>query len=414
MEAVTEARCIARDEADPLAQCRDRFDMPDGVIYLDGNSLGPLPRSSAGLVGETLGEHWGRGLIRSWNDAGWFDLPLALGDRLGALVGAAPGQVAVCDNTSINTFKAISAAVGLNPGRNRVIACRDEFPTDLYMIQGLSGLSGGAIELVLAESADDAMARLGEDTAVVLLSQVNYRSAALLDMAAITRKIHDAGALAVWDLCHSAGALAVELDHCGADIAVGCTYKYLNGGPGSPAFIYVAERHQEAARQPLSGWWSHAKPFDFSPGFTAAAGIRRFLTGTQPILSLVAVGAGLDTFNGVSMADVRAKSLALCELFACLVRQECGSADLEVRAGGPWEGRGSHVCLSFPRGYALMQALIQHGVIGDFRAPDLMRFGFAPLYNGYHDVWRAVQILSQCLSDGCYLDPRYNRAAPVT
>ncbi len=411
---IDETYCLALDQKDPLAEHRRQFRLPTDTIYLDGNSLGALPRASEALIGSAIRKSWGQDLIRSWNTAGWFELPLTLGDRIGELVGAAQGQVVVSDNTSINTFKAVSTAVQMGAGRHRIIACRDEFPTDLYMIQGLSELTNGRVQLDLADSAEDALSRLGPDTAAVLLSQVNYRSAALLDMAGMTRDIQAAGAMAIWDLCHSAGALPIDLDGCGVDIAVGCTYKYLNGGPGSPAFIYVAKRHQGIAKQPLSGWWGHAHPFGFSASFDPAPDIRRFQTGTQPILSLIGVQAGLDTFHGVSMDEIRAKSVGLCELFANLVRQECGSPDVEVLAAAPWENRGSHVCVAFPRGYALVQALIDRGVIGDFRAPDLMRFGFAPLYNGHHDVWRAVGIMNQCLQDRSYLDPGYNRVAPVT
>ncbi|EON22727.1 kynureninase [Nocardioides sp. CF8] len=402
---------MALDASDPLAAHRDEFVLPDGVIYLDGNSLGALPVRTAEHLQRVVTQEWGQGLIRSWNDAGWFEAPRTLGDRVGRLVGAGPGQVVVCDSTSVNVFKALTAALSLRPGRTAVVGDRDNFPTDLYIMQGASG-STHEHRLIAADGPTLADV-LDEDVAAVVLTHVDYRTGRMYDMAAVTAQVHAAGAVMIWDLCHSVGALPVDLDGCGADFAVGCTYKYVNGGPGSPAFIYVASEHQAAATQPLSGWHGHADPFAFTPDYEPAPGISRFLVGTPHLLSCAGLEASLEIWDRVDLGAVRTKSLALTDLFISLVEDRVGE---HVSVVTPREHavRGSQVSLRHEDGYAPMQALIERGVIGDFRAPDLMRFGFTPLYVGYADVWDAVDVLADVLTTEVWREPRYATRNAVT
>jgi kynureninase len=405
--------CVARDSVDPLRGFRDRFHIPEGVIYLDGNSLGPMPVAAASVLNRTIEQEWGQDLVRSWNSAGWFDMPARLGDRIGALLGAAPGQTLVCDTTSINLYKAIHAAIGLRPDRDVVIAENESFPTDLYIIEGAMKSAGRPMQRRLIGTDGPSIASLlDRNVAVVVLSHVNYRTGELLDMASITRQIHDAGALVVWDLCHSVGVIEIAFDRDAIDFAVGCTYKYLNGGPGSPAFISVARAHQAAAQHPLSGWWGHAAPFAFDREFRPDGGIKRFLCGTQPVISLRGVDVALDAMQGVEVAALREKSLALTELFMARVAELMPSLDIVTPR--PSSLRGSQVAISFDKGYAVVQAMIERGVIGDFRAPDIMRFGFAPLYVRFQDAWDAAEILAGCINAEVWRDPRFNRQLDVT
>ncbi|SDT58987.1 kynureninase [Bradyrhizobium canariense] len=410
--AVSRDACAARDTSDPLAALRDRFVLPQGMIYLDGNSLGPLPRAAVDMFSYTIEQEWGQNLIKSWNTAGWFDMPLRLGDRIGALIGAAPGQTVVCDTTSINLYKAVCAASGLRSDRDVIVAEAASFPTDLYIIEGAMKSTGRPMKrrLIGADGPLDAL--LDDRVAVVVLSHVDYRTGALMDVAAITEQVHKAGALVVWDLCHSAGVIEFAFDADAIDFAVGCTYKYLNGGPGSPAFISVASRHQAAASHPLSGWWGHAAPFDFDRDFRPDAGIKRFLCGTQPIISLRGVDAALDALEGVTVAALRHKSLALTALF--INRVSTLLPDLEIVTPRDPTLRGSQVAIAFEHGYAVVQAMIERGVIGDFRAPDIMRFGFAPLYLRFQDIWDAAEILAACVRAEVWRDPRYSRRSAVT
>jgi kynureninase len=405
--------CVARDSVDPLRAFRDRFVLPEGIIYLDGNSLGPMPRTAAGVLNRAIEHEWGQDLIKSWNSAGWFDMPARLGDRVGALMGAAPGQTLVCDTTSINLYKAVHAAIGLRPDRSVIIAEEESFPTDLYILEGAMKSAGRPMKRRLIGSDGPSVeALLDEEVAVAVLSHVNYRTGALLDMAAITRQLHDAGALVVWDLCHSIGVVEIAFDLDAVDFAIGCTYKYLNGGPGSPAFIAVAKVHQAAAQNPLSGWWGHAAPFAFDRDFRPDAGIKRFLCGTQPIISMRGVDVALDAMEGVEVAALRQKSLALTELFMARVAALLPS--LEIMTPREPSLRGGQVGISFDKGYAVIQAMIERGVIGDFRAPDLMRFGFAPLYVRFQDVWDAADILANSINAEVWRDPRFNRKLDVT
>jgi kynureninase len=409
----TREACVARDSADPLRGFRDRFVLPEGIVYLDGNSLGPMPRAAADVLNHTIEQEWGHDLIRSWNSAGWFDMPARLGDRVGALLGAAAGQTLVCDTTSINLYKAIQAAIGLRPDRNVVIAEDESFPTDLYIVEGAMKSAGRPMQRrLIGRDGPSIDSLLDRQVAVAVLSHVNYRTGELLDMAGITQRLHDAGALVVWDLCHSIGVVEIAFDRHAVDFAVGCTYKYLNGGPGSPAFIAVAKTHQAAAQHPLSGWWGHAAPFAFDRDFRPDAGIRRFLCGTQPIISLRGVDVALDAMQGVEVAALRQKSLALTELFMARVGALLPGLDI-VTPRQP-SLRGSQVGISFDKGYAVVQAMIERGVIGDFRAPDLMRFGFAPLYVRYQDVWDAAENLASCINAEVWRDPRFDRVLDVT
>ncbi|WP_208180311.1 kynureninase (plasmid) [Sinorhizobium medicae] len=404
----------AMDAADGLRSLRERFILPTGLIYLDGNSLGVASHAAFAELQKAATEEWGQDLIRSWNTAGWFDMPLSLGDRVGRLIGAAVGQTVVCDTASINIYKALHAAMALRPDRLVIVSEGGSFPTDIYMAEGVVSTRPGASLRLEGVDAPDIEDLIDGTVAVVLVNHVNYKSGELRDMAALTKKAHENGALVIWDLCHTAGALPVDLDGANVDFAVGCTYKYLNGGPGAPAFIYAAARHHGAISQPLSGWWGHARPFAFEKHYAAGEGIRRFLCGTQPILSLRALKGALDIWDEVDMAALREKSLGLTDLFIALVEAKCGAYGLELESPRERAKRGSQVSFSHPNAYAVMQALIDRGLIGDFRAPSTMRFGFAPLYVSYADVWQAVVILEDILRAGSWQDARFAVRAAVT
>ncbi|MEN3275271.1 MAG: kynureninase [Massilia sp.] len=404
---ITRADCLARDAQDPLAPLRERFDLPAGVIYLDGNSLGARPRAALARVQEVVAREWGQDLIRSWNTAGWFDMPKRLGDRLAPLVGAHSGEVVVTDTTSLNLFKALAAAIriqaeGPNAARRVIVTERSNFPTDIYMAEGLTEWLDRGYSLRLVDAIEELPAAIDGDCAVVMLTHVNYRTGYQHDMAALTRHAHRNGTLVVWDLAHSAGAVPVDLNGAEADFAVGCTYKYLNAGPGAPAFIWVPARHQAAFSHPLTGWWSHARPFAMSHGFSPCDGIGRALCGTQPVVSLSLVECGLEVFEQTDMAAIRAKSLALTDLFIDLVESTCAEHPLGLVTPREHARRGSQVSFTHPHGYAVMAALIASGVIGDYREPGIMRFGFTPLYTGYADVWDAVAILKDILDRADY------------
>ncbi len=413
IDASTRAACAALDAADPLAAWRQRFALPAGVIYLDGNSLGPLPAATAAIVQDVVRRQWGRDLITSWNKHGWIDLPQRLGAKIARLIGAGPQEVIVANSTSVNLFKLIAAALDLRPGRRLVLSERSNFPTDLYVAQGLSGWLGDRVELRLVASAE-LEAALDERTALLLLTHVDYRSGRLHDMARLTGAAHAAGALTLWDLAHSAGALPVDLNAAGADLAVGCGYKYLNGGPGAPAFLFVAERWQDAARQPITGWLGHAEPFAFDGVYRPAPGVARFLAGTPPVLSLKALEAGVDLALEVDLGALRQKSVALGETFIGLVEARCAGCGLELASPRAAAERGSQASFRHPDGYPIMQALIARGVIGDFRAPDLLRFGLAPLYVSFVDLWDAVEALRQVMAERAWDLPAYQQRAAVT
>ncbi|GAB3389770.1 kynureninase [Massilia agri] len=413
--SITRADCVARDQQDPLRSLRERFDLPEGVIYLDGNSLGARPKAALARAQDVVSREWGTDLIKSWNTAGWFELPKRLGDRLAPLIGARAGEVVVTDTTSLNLFKALAAALqiqstGPNAARRTIVTERSNFPTDIYMAEGLTQWLRQGYSVRLVDSVDEIPAAVDADCAVLMLTHVNYRTGYQHDMAQLTRHAHANGALAVWDLAHSAGAVPVDLHGANADFAVGCTYKYLNGGPGAPAFIWVPQRHQAAFAHPLTGWWSHAAPFAMSHGFTAVDGIGRALCGTQPVLSLALVECGLEVFEATTMAAIRAKSLALTDLFIALVESTCAQHPLGLVTPREHARRGSQASFTHPHGYAVMAALIARGVIGDYREPEIMRFGFTPLYTSYADVWDAVAILKDILDRESY-DTRLERSA---
>ncbi|MDM0043628.1 kynureninase [Variovorax dokdonensis] len=420
--------CKCLDAQDPLAPLRDQFTLPDGVIYLDGNSLGVLPSAAPARIAEAVSHEWGQGLIRSWNSAGWFDLPQRLGDKVGRLIGAAPGEVVCTDSTSINLYKVLFAAIAqakADPKRRLVVSERSNFPTDLYIAESLCESHGLQLKLI---DASDLPGVLTEEVAVLMLTHVNYRTGAMHDMTAITAAAHAAGALTVWDLAHSAGAVPVALNESNADFAIGCGYKYLNGGPGAPAFVWVHTRHAGQFRQPLSGWWGHAAPFEFTPHYRPAPGVGRYLCGTQPILSLTGLECGLDTVLAAEplggMTALRKKSLALTDAFINLTEQRCPGL-FNLVTPREHAQRGSQVCLSLAdqrtptQAYAIVQALIARGVIGDYRGgdeqmPDILRFGFTPLYLGFEDVWNAVEHLVQVMTLEEWRKSEFNQINAVT
>ncbi|WP_022891405.1 kynureninase [Agromyces subbeticus] len=415
--AIDRATCLALDAADPLAAYRDRFALPDDLVYLDGNSLGALPQATAAHVAHVITEEWGTGLIRSWNDAGWFAKPLVLGDRIAPLIGAAEGEVVLGDSTSASLFQVAVAAARLRPDRRVIVSERSNFPTDLYILDGVQQLLGrpAPLERRLIDDGGPSLDEvLDDDVAVVVLTHVDYRTGRMHDMVEVTRRVHSAGAIMVWDLCHSVGAVPVDLNGADADFAIGCTYKYLNGGPGSPSFMWVAERHHAVASPAVTGWHGHATPFDFDVEYVPADGVTRFRVGTPQLLSMAALEASLEIWGEVDLADVREKSLRLTELFISLVDSRLAPWGVEVVTPRQSAKRGSQVALRVDDGYAVMQALIERGVIGDFRAPDLMRFGFAPLYVSHADVWDAIAVLEEVLATGVWREPRFARRGTVT
>jgi kynureninase len=410
---ITRADLEALDLADDLAPLRDLFDIPEGVVYLDGNSLGALPKATPARIAQVVREEWGTGLIRSWNDAGWMAAPARVGDKIARLVGAPAGSVMVADSTSVNVFKLLAAALAARPGRRTILSERRNFPTDLYIAEGLTALLDRGHRLRLVEP--DALAEaIDDDTAVVLLTHVNYHTGAMHDMKALTRAAHARGALMLWDLAHSAGAVPVDLLGCNADLAVGCGYKFLNGGPGAPAFLYVAPRLHEALRTPLTGWLGHAAPFAFEPGWRPAPGIARMTVGTPTVLSLAALEVGVDIALQAPMHAVREKSVRQTTLLAALFEQEAAPWGFRLASPRDAAQRGSQVCLAHDDAYPIMQALIARGVIGDFRAPDILRFGITPLYTRHVDLWTAAQALRTVMVAGEWRNPAWRTRQAVT
>ena len=409
------ADCVALDCADPFAAFRDRFALPAGVIYLDGNSLGALPKATEARIAQLVREEWGTGLIRSWNDHDWVELPRRVGDKLARLLGAREGEVIVGDSTSVNIFKLLAGALTLPgaAGRTRIVSERGNFPTDLYMIEGLAALLGGRYTIDLVER-EALAAALGPDVAVALVTQVDYRGGALHDMRILNAAARAAGTRIVWDLSHSAGAVPVSLGADGSELAVGCGYKYLNGGPGAPAYLYVATALHAAFRQPLSGWFGHAAPFDFEPGYRPAAGIERMLAGTPSVIATAALECGVDILLETDVAALHDKSLALGDLFLALLDLHCPGHTFQVATPLARGLRGSQLALRHPDAYAIMQALIARGVIGDFRRPDFLRVGFAPLYLGYADIWDAAEILGEIMRGEAWRDARFSDRRKVT
>ncbi len=397
----------ALDEADPLASLKQRFALPPGVIYLDGNSLGALPRATADVLDDAVTRQWGNRLIRSWNE-GWIEAPQRIGDRIAPIIGAAPGEVIVADSTSVNLFKLLVAALRIHPTRRTIVSEQGNFPTDLQIAEGALGCVAGA--RLKAVPRANLTTALDGDTAVLLLTQVQYKTGARFDLKTLTAAAHAAGAVVLWDLSHSTGAIPVDLNEAGADLAVGCTYKYLNGGPGAPAFLYVAARWQARLASPLSGWMGHTAPFAFADAYTPAPGITRWLAGTPPILALAALEAGIDLWREIDRPTVWAKSAVLFEILAAAG----DSLGLECVTPRAAMERGSHISFRHPNAYPICQALIARGVIGDFRDPDILRMGLTPLYLSHEDVWRAGEILREIITTEAWRDPRFSQRLAVT
>ena len=394
-----------------FAATKALFDLPEGVIYLDGNSLGPLPRAVPARIEAMLRAEWGDKLITGWNKAGWMAQPMRLGDRIGKLIGAEPGHVTTGDTLSIKVYQALASGLEMRPERRVVLSDSGNFPSDLYMAEGLLRMMGRghALRVVAPEEVED---HLTDEVAVLMLTEVDYRTGRRHDMKRLTAKAHAVGALAIWDLAHSAGAFPVDLQGCGADFAVGCTYKYLNAGPGGPAFIYVAPRHAGRAVPALSGWLGHEAPFAFDLGYRPGAGVDRMRVGTPPVIQMTALEVALDVWDIADIADVRAKSVELTEQFIAGIEAACPGLELATPRDPAL--RGSQVSFRFAEGYAAMQALIARGVIGDFRAPDIMRFGFTPLYIDEADVARAVDIIADVMNTAAWDRPEYRVRAAVT
>jgi len=404
----TLAEARAADAADPLRPLRERFHLPEGLVYLDGNSLGPLPKAAAARLDEVVGEEWGEQLIRSWNSRDWIGAPQRIGAKIAPLIGARPNEVIVTDSTSVNLFKLLVAAAGLSD-RKTLLSEAGNFHTDLHIASGVADLLGLTLDIA---PRDEVERRLGADTALLLLTHVHYKTAARFDMAAVTARARAAGAMTVWDLSHSAGAVPLDLNGAGAELAVGCGYKYLNGGPGAPAFLYVAEHLQERLVSPLRGWMGHARPFAFTDDYAPAAGIDRMLAGTPPILSLAALECGIDAFEGVTVERLWSKANALFDVFHALMEQRC--PELECITARSQEQRGSHISFRHPHAFEICQALIAAEVIGDFRAPDVIRFGLTPLYLGFEDIWQAVDRLVAIMESESWRDPKYAVRGKVT
>lgn len=414
----TRSHCHALDAQDPLAPLRQQFALPEGVIYLDGNSLGARPVAALERAQAVIAEEWGNGLIRSWNSAGWADLSQRLGNRLAPLIGARDGEVVITDTTSINLFKVLSAALSVQrqrqPQRKVIVSEASNFPTDLYIAEGLTELLQQGYSLRLVTRPDELPQAIDADVAVVMLTHVNYKTGYMYDMQALTALSHECGALSIWDLAHSAGAVPIDLHAAGADYAIGCTYKYLNGGPGSQAFVWVSPALVDVVRQPLSGWFGHTRQFAMESNYAPSAGIARYLCGTQPITSLAMVECGLEIFAQTDMASLRTKSLMLTDLFIELVESRCAAHGLELITPREHAKRGSHVSFEHPEGYAVIQALIARGVIGDYREPRIMRFGFTPLYTSFAEVWDAVEILGEILDNNTWDQPQFKVRHSVT
>jgi kynureninase len=403
--------CVERDARDPLAGVRQRFVIPDGLVYLDGNSLGALPAATAGAVAAAVERQWGEGLIRSWTDGGWITAPQRVGAKIARLIGADEDEVVVAESTSVCLFKVVCAALAMQPGRSVVLTEQENFHTDLYVAAGAARLRGATLRVVPRPRI---LESLGDDVALTLITHVDYRTGFMHDMRAVSEAVHAAGALAVWDLSHSVGAVPLQVDDDGADMATGCGYKYLNGGPGAPAFLHVRSHLHDRMRNPLPGWLGHADPFAFEPEYRPAPGITSMLSGTPPTLELTALESGVDLWLEQDMAAARLKSIALVDLFITLVEERCAGMGFELVSPRDPRRRGSQASFRHANGYGVIRGLIERDVIGDFRAPDICRFGFAPLYVRYVDVWDAVDRLHDVMRTGAHLDERFAERAAVT
>ncbi|MEN8841888.1 MAG: kynureninase [Octadecabacter sp.] len=413
-DTITRADTEKMDSADPIAHIRDRFALPEGDIYLDGNSLGALPLGVMERLEVAVKEEWGNGLIRSWNDADWYPAPQRAGAAIARLIGAEADEVIVCDSISVNLFKLLMGALRMRPTRKIIVSEIGNFPTDVYINSEVANIMGCELRCVMPEEVEAAVEEAGENLAIVQLTHVHYKTGRIYDMAGITKRAHDLGGLVIWDLAHSAGALPVQLNECNADFAVGCGYKYLNGGPGAPAFVFVAKRHLADMNQPLPGWHGHAEPFSFTQDYKPHAGIDRMLTGTASQLATLALETALKVFEDVDMNVLRQKNMALGDLFIALVEQELGGMGFELASPRDAKGRGSQVSLTHENGYAIMQAVIARGVVGDFRAPDILRFGFAAPYVRYVDIWDSVTHIREVMETKEWQRPEFNERRAVT
>ena len=411
-ETIFAADVSAHDAADPLAPFRERFHLREGLLYLDGNSLGALPKATGERLAKVVAGEWGEGLITSWLGAEWSTAPRRIGDKIGQLIGANPGEIIAGDSTSVNIFKALTAALSLQRERRVILSEATNFPTDVYMMQGIEAFSGGRVKAVTV-APDNVIDALSEDVAVLLLTQVHYKLGRVRDMAAITKRAHDVGALVVWDLSHSAGAIPVDLNGANADFAIGCGYKFLNGGPGAPAYLFAASRHH-AATPVLSGWFGHARPFAFEEDYDPAAGIERFQCGTPPVLGLSALEVGVDLMLEADMAELRRKSLALGDLFMDLMAPLCERYGFELVSERAPALRGSQVAYTHPKGYQIVQALKEYDVVADFRAPDVLRFGLTPLYLRFRDIVETIDRLEKVCATEAWAKPKYQLRALVT
>lgn len=410
MNPITRAIFESFDREDRLRSFRDKFTIPQGLIYLDGNSLGALPKASVDRIRNLVEIEWGQDLIRSWNKNGWMDLQLRIGEKIGALIGAQVGETIVADSTSVNLFKALGAALRLNSNRRIILTERGNFPSDIYIAQGLAEFLGGENELLLVET-DQIESAINSDVAVLMLTHVDYRTGRMWDLRRVTTLARSAGVVTIWDLSHSAGAVPVDLSNAFADFAVGCGYKYLNGGPGAPAFLYVAKRHFERLAMPLAGWLGHATPFAFETHFRPADGIARARVGTPPILSLVPLEVGVDIVAEATVGALRAKSVLQTDLLMAVVAQELRGLGAESVSPADAASRGSQISLRHPQAWPISQALIARGIVGDFRAPDILRLGIAPLYVGFCELWDTVAAIKDIIESGSWNRPQF-LAAP--
>lgn len=415
MKSLSFDQAKEKDRADKLALKRSEFLLPDNIIYLDGNSLGPLTKIAARRIKEVTEDEWGVGIVRSWNNSGWVDLPKKVGAKIAPLLGVQAKNVIMADSTSVNLFKVLSVACSINPSRKKIITETNNFPTDNYIIEGVTRQLDSNFEITYLDEPEDIISSIDKSVAVVVLTHINYKNGKILDIPKITRATHDAGALTIWDLAHSAGAVPLELDKWKVDFAVGCSYKYLNGGPGAPGYLYVADRHIGKFNQPLTGWFAHKSPFAFEPQYEPAEDISQYLCGTPPVLSSIALDAALDVWADVDLQDVRRKSLELTDYFIELVEQYCSDPALQLITPRDHKLRGSQVSFTYREGgYAIMSALIEDGIIGDFRAPNILRFGFTPLYTSFSDVWLAINKLKTILETRSWDHPRFHDRKVVT
>jgi kynureninase len=418
LQALNKTHAIALDKHDPIAHLIKQFEIPANTVYLDGNSLGPLPISAKKAAVDVVEKQWGEDLITSWNKHAWIDLPSIVGEKIAPLIGAQAGQVISCDSISVNLFKLLACALQLNDSsRHIVLSQQDNFPTDLYMVEGMQQMLGVKKCTLLTCDANDIEKMLvekGHEISVLMLTHVNFRSGRIHDMQKITSLAHEQGVMVIWDLAHSAGAVPVELDNCKVDFAVGCGYKYLNGGPGAPAFIYAAKRHIPHLKQPLTGWMGHANPFTFDPSYAPDAGIKKFLGGTPSVISMAVLSAALDLFDKVNMAQIREKSVAMTRFYQQLIAQEASLSELVLASPTVALERGSQLAYKHPHAYALCQALIAQGVIADFRAPDILRFGFSPSFLSFEQLFDSVEKLKSIIESEQYKEPAFNRKNAVT